>query len=284
MSFEPIHSKMLECSKCSPIRTHAIVQGLFWRLNNGTRESTNYEWYNIRDLLVLLDRKNTQINTLKLTALNQARSLCHYATAIDGHKRLLIAIATSNFRRVNAIVAQGVRNNASVQTMISMIALSAQGLYQPKNYSEAEYELTYLLWKFGGPRVANLYAKACGGPHTTTVSRHRKVPPLLPSHSTPTIHEMTHNLDILYPVVDERAPSTGIRGYSISVDEIAVEKRLRWNPRNNMIVGVCREHSDECSLEFRTMAEANYLRDKLADGSIHLASEVRRWSSLRYPI
>lgn len=33
-------------------------------------------------------------------------------------------------------------------------------------------------------------------------------------------------------------------------DEIATEKRLRWDPKSNMFLGVCREHGHRTSLEF----------------------------------
>ena len=272
--YEPIHDKSMECLNCSEIRGHAIVEGLFWRLNNSTQECTNYAWYNLRDFLELIERKNKQINGLKSEGLNRARAIAHRTTALDGHRRLLISIATSNHHCINIIVLNGLQNNASIQTMISKIALAAQGTYQPKSYTQVEYQLTYLLWKFGGPRVANLYARACGGPHTNTVAHHCKVPPLVALHVAPTESQMLQNLNILYPNSPNQLYSSSIQGYSIVIDEIALEKRLRWDPQTNMIVGVCREHSDECSLNFQTTAEANYLRDKLIDDVVHLACEV----------
>ena len=89
------------------------------------------------------------------------------------------------------------------QTMISKIALAAQGLYNPKSYTKAEFDLSYIICQFGGQRSANLYAKACSGPHTTSVARHRNVLPLLCSHSAPSLTEMLHNLEILYPDIPE---------------------------------------------------------------------------------
>ena len=113
-----------------------------------------------------------------------------------------------------------------------------------------------------------------------TVACHREVPPLIVSHAAPTKTEMVQNIGILYSCGPVNACETGIRRFLISIDEIAIEKRLRWNPRNNMIVGVCHEHSDECSLHFQTIEEANYLKEKLIDGSVHLACEV--WTSYIY--
>lgn len=41
-----------------------------------------------------------------------------------------------------------------------------------------------------------------------------------------------------------------------------------------MILGVCREHGTKCSLEFRSIVQANVLRDLLQKKVVHLASEA----------
>ena len=58
----------------------------------------------------------------------------------------------------------------------------------------------------------------------------------------------------------------------LMLDEIAIEKRPRWDDRTNMILGMCREHSKAIPLEFNTEKELDLLCDGLDNGSIHLAS------------
>jgi hypothetical protein len=58
------------------------------------------------------------------------------------------------------------------------------------------------------------------------------------------------------------------------VDEIKVEGRMRWDPRSNMILGICREHSATYDLEFHSIKEAEALHAGLANDKVHLASEV----------
>lgn len=57
-------------------------------------------------------------------------------------------------------------------------------------------------------------------------------------------------------------------------DEIALEKRLRYDPEPNTILGVCREHGDSLPLEFTTLAEAEEVLVSLQEERCHLASEV----------
>jgi hypothetical protein len=58
-------------------------------------------------------------------------------------------------------------------------------------------------------------------------------------------------------------------------DEIKLETRMRWDPRSNMILGMCREHGKPYGLEFKSMAQADALRDGIADNKVHMATEVR---------
>ena len=63
---------------------------------------------------------------------------------------------------------------------------------------------------------------------------------------------------------------------SIQLDELKVQERLRWDPRTNYILGVCREHGKLCALEFRSMVQADAIADALREKRVHLATEVCR--------
>jgi hypothetical protein len=85
----------------------------------------------------------------------------------------------------------------------------------------------------------------------------------------PTLPEMLDNLNHTFPTpsgsrsdLETHQPMLGIQ---IMVDELKLETQMRWDARSNNILGVCREHSKEYSLEFQSMDQA---------GDVHLASEV----------
>ena len=61
----------------------------------------------------------------------------------------------------------------------------------------------------------------------------------------------------------------------LMIDELATEKRVRWDPQTNYFLGVCREHAHRASLEFINEGDLDELFQGLDDGDIHHAGEVR---------
>ena len=58
-------------------------------------------------------------------------------------------------------------------------------------------------------------------------------------------------------------------------DEIAAEKRIRWDPNTNFFLGVCRQHASRTSQEFINEGDMEELFRCLDDGVVHYAAEVR---------
>ena len=61
----------------------------------------------------------------------------------------------------------------------------------------------------------------------------------------------------------------------IMLDELAVEKRPRWDSSNDKFQGTCREHNHKIPLTFSTEKELSMLCNALDSGEVHLASKVR---------
>jgi len=57
-------------------------------------------------------------------------------------------------------------------------------------------------------------------------------------------------------------------------DELAVEKRPRWDDKSNKFLGVCREHGHTTSLEFTSEDDLVMLWNELESGKIHLSHKV----------
>ena len=58
-------------------------------------------------------------------------------------------------------------------------------------------------------------------------------------------------------------------------DELATEKRIRWDPKTNRFLGICREHVYRTSTEFVNEDDMEELFQNLDDGKVHYAGEVR---------
>jgi len=58
-------------------------------------------------------------------------------------------------------------------------------------------------------------------------------------------------------------------------DELAMEKRIRWDPKTNYFLGLCREHAHRTSTEFVNEGDMEELFQKLNEEKVHYAKEVR---------
>ncbi|KAK6977174.1 hypothetical protein R3P38DRAFT_3377681 [Favolaschia claudopus] len=224
---------------------------------------------------VRIDRgKTEQINDLKLAGLSLSRTLLVRATHLEAHSRLRMAIAKNDIPRIHSIVGNDLKQGGSIFATLENISRATNRDLNPKSYTHAEYQLLYLLLKLGGHAAAELGHRCLGLPSVRATKRHIATVPLIVSSRTPTMDEMQHNLDVNYPVAFSQ-PSDGSigPGFQIMADEIKVEGRMQWDPRSNMILGVCREHSAKYDLEFHGIEQAEALHAGLAENKVHLASE-----------
>ena len=54
-------------------------------------------------------------------------------------------------------------------------------------------------------------------------------------------------------------------------DELATKKRLRWDPKTNYFLGVCREHANKTSMEFVNEGDMEELFRWIDEGKVHYA-------------
>jgi hypothetical protein len=61
-------------------------------------------------------------------------------------------------------------------------------------------------------------------------------------------------------------------------DELATEKRIRWDPKTNYFLGVCRQHAHRTSMEFINEGDLEelfrHIESVNESENIHYASEV----------
>jgi len=64
----------------------------------------------------------------------------------------------------------------------------------------------------------------------------------------------------------------------VAFDELATEKKARWDPKTKFFLGICHEHGHRTSLEFNNEGDMEEVFRCLDDGEIHYATEVRELS------
>lgn len=74
-----------------------------------------------------------------------------------------------------------------------------------------------------------------------------------------------------------QAATPGIRGFSVMIDEIALEERLRYSTAEDAILGICREHASVCetrNMTGRPISHLMELKTLLDSGECHRAKEA----------
>jgi hypothetical protein len=176
--------------------------------------------------------------------------------------------------RLHSLVTTQLKNGRSIFTILDKISKACTQVYHPKNYSDADYQQLFLFHKLGGVTVAELAHRTRGLPSIDATQRYIKPQRLTPSPKMPTLIEMSSNLEISYPSSSMPSPATRKVGFQLMADEIKIESRMRWNAHTNMILGICREHSADYSLEFRTVAQPEAIVRGIKDQKLHFASKV----------
>ena len=102
-------------------------------------------------------------------------------------------------------------------------------------------------------RVAGINHRSGFGPSVSYLRTRSIVPPLLPSPGKPTVDQVAINMQAslgsVLDVIHNQSRGKTLHGVVI-LDELATKKRICWDPKSNMFLGLCREHGHRTSLEF----------------------------------
>lgn len=266
------------CQACQRLVKNQTLEGIHTRIDEGVQENSAFAYHGFSGLEVMLQRKNRRIEFYRMRGLNQAKKLLSKATALLDHKRLLMAIASGKISRVDHLISIGLRQRKGIRGLVALYMAAAEGVYHPKSFTEEEDMKNLLLWRLSGNRVAEINHRANGAQSVSYLRRRSTIPPLIPSHGQPTIEQVQHNVEAtlegVLDVIHSQTVSKTIHAI-VMFDELATEKRIRWDPKSNYFLGVCREHAHKTSMEFINEGDMDELFRKLDDGEIHYAGEVR---------
>ena len=279
--------KARSCRACQQLRENENLEKLVSRIKDGVHENTPFAYLGFSGLQEMLRRKNQQVEFYRLRGLNQAKQLLGKAVALSENRRLLMAIASGKTQRVDRVISIGLRQNKGVRGLLASVMAAAHGHYRPKSYSEEEDMNALLIWRLSGNRVAGINQRSHGAPSVSYLRSRSIVPPLIPSYSQPTEEDVQTNVKATLQSVMTEIQSL-IKGTALHTvlmfDEVATEKRIRWDPKTNYFLGVCRQHAHRTSTEFVNEGDLEELFRRLNstidDEKVHYAGEVRIWFHL----
>lgn len=217
------------CDPCHELLKHKVIEGIEHRNQHGFSENTPYHWLTVAELTNMLNRKNAQLNHLKLSGLNMARSLLSHTSHLDAHKRFVMAVGKGNVKGLHRLVSVSQNAGESIYTILDKCSRAVQNVYRPKSYQEREFQQLFLFHKLGGIAVAEIAHRAFGLPSIEATRQRINTNPLAASPQMPTMTEMIQNLDHAFPPSRQTA-SKRKGGFQLMADEIKLETRMRWDP------------------------------------------------------
>jgi len=115
-------------------------------------------------------------------------------------------------------------------------------------------------------------------PSVTYLQTRSTVPLIIPSHEQLTVDQVQANVKAtfngLLDVIHSQNSSRFVH-VVLMFDELATEKRIRWDPKTNRFLGICRKHVYKTLTEFVNEGDMEELFQNLDNGKIHYAGEVR---------
>ncbi|KAJ7434946.1 hypothetical protein FB451DRAFT_1465917 [Mycena latifolia] len=247
--------------------------GILDRAKDGVSENANYAYHLISGLIQLIGRKNKRIEELRLRGLNAAKRIAAQARSLTDHKRFVRAIGSGKVEHVDRLVRVQLSRKQGVRGIVSTYDKAAQGVYHPKSYTEDDLR-GVLLWKLAGNRVADFAHRALGLPSRTTLRKRTTVPPTVPSAGKPQASEVAQNITACFEGIADVLAAKKPKHAVLMYDEIATEKRVRWDPKTNNFLGVCREHANKVSLQFNGEQDLEELFRAKEEGKVHFAGEA----------
>ncbi|KAJ7485960.1 hypothetical protein FB451DRAFT_1433109 [Mycena latifolia] len=217
---------------------------------------------------------------MRLAKHNDMQMLASQSAALDCHKEFVMAVGSGQVTRIAPLVAASQNNHESISALSHRFYRASADtyregpVYNPKGFTPDERMVSLTVLRLGGARLADILHRALGLPGLTTLRKHTVIRPLRASPGMPTVEEIEENIDAYTDGEDAPSGPPKIIHRVIMLDEIAVEKRVRWDDKTNMILGACREHSSKVPLEFSDIADAETFFHALDQGTIHLASEA----------
>lgn len=268
---------------CNRLARNNLVEGIAYRMRNGIKEGTTYAYYGASDFEHALRKKTQQADYFRLRGLTQGRALAAKTAALSQYKRFLVAVGSKRVDRVDKVITIGLKQRMGIGALTAQYMKAALMMYRPKSFEEEDYARGVLLLKLGGDRIAEIAHRCLATPGISTLRSKIQVPAVIPSPGKPTVEEVSKNVANTFTGLEEILKPTGgpkNRHAVLMFDELATEKRIRWDSKTNKFLGICREHGHKVSLDFGGDKDMEQLFESLDDGEIHHAAEVRRFGSI----
>jgi hypothetical protein len=102
------------CNACKVLKSTALYDGIMHWIKHGVHENTPLHYHGIGGLITTAQRKNEQVQHLRMTKLNNSRKLLGKVAALEDHKQWILAIASGRVNHVALLVQAGLAHRAGI--------------------------------------------------------------------------------------------------------------------------------------------------------------------------
>ncbi|KAH9055079.1 hypothetical protein EDB83DRAFT_2316218 [Lactarius deliciosus] len=250
------------CGNCQTLTSSNLFAGILNRIRFGTHENVPLIYHGVGALIAITRQKTDQIKQFWMSKLNDSRKLLVKVGALEDHKQWILAIASGRVDCMASLVQAGLKQQVGIKTLIQQYKCAAEKLYKPKGFTNEDIMWSIVLLRLGGVHVAQFAHQSLALPSLTTIRRQTVLPALVVSPSTLTITDVEANVISCYLSFrsvsgscsgglmlnsDLWQPSDRIKDKIVHqvlmLDELAIEKCVRWDDAHNKFQGTCREHN-----------------------------------------
>ncbi|KAJ8508387.1 hypothetical protein ONZ45_g9334 [Pleurotus djamor] len=238
------------CQLCAEIGSTKFLKRAEERARlEKTSDHLNTEYLTHAQAKTRLFEKAETILGLRQKLYQQDKSSIVLHRKLDDNKRFISALASGDVPRIQHLIASGIRNNKSVNTMYAELQSKIVTMRSSKQFNQTDLDLARLVQHLGGRKLLFALNKALGIPSVTVLARSsRRRSMLLPSVGSPTTSELQRNCEISFP---RSTDTPRQRGYCLMIDGLAIRRGVRWLRSTNFLVGLCREHSGNMDMSTR---------------------------------
>ncbi|KAJ7792995.1 hypothetical protein B0H13DRAFT_2393818 [Mycena leptocephala] len=212
-------------------------------------KGTNYKYLNHGQMKDLLVERTKENNDLKLKSLNMSRQLATFARKMGDYERPIMAIATNEVPRINALISSAIRNGAGLNTIIGQILEAVQGLLI------ASADIPYYI----------LSITRLTFPHS--IENSANFVKITPTLGPVSFEEICANIKKVTFEPRALAGKTGKHGgVVLMMDEVAIEEHFDYFPNENKVGGLCQKHSGSTPFSLQTYKSTLMIVEKLREG------------------
>ncbi|KAK1234793.1 hypothetical protein PQX77_001996, partial [Marasmius sp. AFHP31] len=263
------------CEHCRTIPTSRRFRKLVNRVVHRARKHTPYGYLSFKQALDTLSKANKHIAQLQSKVQVLEKHVKHLTKKVDDYTRILILLAKNDVSALRRLLSVALKHGASPHMVLRRLEDALNGLYRVRGgFDQQDLDKAFLAKALGGSRLLYALTKSEAYASKSTLNRHYKPPKLIPSLDTPSTTEISANISAFFhpdvkqpPSFPSLPPAKGLPGNILMFDGVAIEPRCRYCPKQNAVMGLCREHSRNVKsrLNVTNLGDVEAIRDALFD-------------------